>query len=1354
MFLLLLIILLVCAGTTLVSTCHSVSNIAWQHFEQYVNLSIQIVNCDYCVFQNYGTEHAISIFLCVFQYYTLCMSLLSMLYRNIISVFSSVKTNIATGIQSLISVSSLYISRLCTVIYVTFICLCVGAFLAYLPIVVAMYYYYNSAQITLNDFGFPLVRYIAYNRLITYLNFAFVYYLLFNCVWLKSTLFCQTVIHYVACIFHYCSVDFMLLVLMPVCLCTSITHTFGSNYPTVLIQSYALSYVVMAWVSVYHYPVKLRRNATLLFSIYYVSSLRFHINNIEYFLATFPLLILLAGDVHQNPGPDSDFKAVSMCHANIRSLSQDKLSFIRSDLSQEFDIIALSETFLSDNQSDDNFVIHDYHKIIRRDRSSGPGGGVALFVSKYFLISRRYDLEVNNLELLWCEIRINNNKFLVGVVYRPPNSPVSFWDDFQISYDMARASGINNIFVLGDLNADANTPQGIKLQQFCTSNLVSMHINEPTRITDTSSSCLDQILSNKPCFVLETEVLPPILNCDHCVVSAKLSFKYKQELSYERFIWEYAKADFDLFRNSLANFNWDTCFLSDDVNTCCKAWTDSFLEVARRCIPSKTIIIRPNDLPWYDGTLRYLKRGVVRAHKKAKKHDRPEDWANFRNLRNDYQEHLQSAEEQYNLKLSASLCNPGTKNKTWWRTVKYFLNRNHCSNIPPLLHNDEYISDNFSKAEVFNSFFLSQCNVDSSSSTLPPLNLQPATRTLSSVHILENEVMEILNNIDVSKATGPDEISPRLLKEAAPSICSSLTRLCNLSLNHNSFPSPWKCANVIPLHKKDAESLCNNYRPISLLSCVSKVMERIVFKHVFNFFRDNLVLSSHQSGFIPGDSTVNQLLSLYHELCLAVDLRKDVRVVFLDVSKAFDKVWHSALLHKLEKNGISGNLLAWFHSYLSDRKQRVLIKGQSSNWGNINAGVPQGSVLGPLLFLIFINDIVDVVNSNIKLFADDTSLYLTVDDPQTAAGTLNTDLSSLDDWSKQWLISFNALKTNSMTVSRKAHQLPHPPLFFQNHQLEDVSYHRHLGITLRSNLTWSQHINQIVQKANKLINILKCLQFRLDRNSLETIYISFIRPLLEYGSPIWDGCTQADADRLESIQIAAARVITGAMKGTSVSKLYEEIGWETLAERRKKAKLIIMYKIINNLTPTYLRDLLPETPPLAMNHNTRHRPDIYPFRARTSLFEKSFFPSTVRLWNQLPHEIRNAVSLSQFKSKLKFTPKQPIQYLELLYFGKRHTAIKHTRLRLGCSRLNSHLFKIGVVDSPLCSCGTGVEDTLHYLFTCPLYRNLRVDLSNKIIPIAPFTSQTVLYGNKTCSLDDNYLIFSAVHEYIEKTERL
>ena len=229
----------------------------------------------------------------------------------------------------------------------------------------------------------------------------------------------------------------------------------------------------------------------------------------------------------------------------------------------------------------------------------------------------------------------------------------------------------------------------------------------------------------------------------------------------------------------------------------------------------------------------------------------------------------------------------------------------------------------------------------------------------------------------------------------------------------------------------------------------------------------------------------------------------------------------------------------------------MVINGRSSDSGTIKAGVPQGSVLGPLLFLIFINDIVDIVHSNIKLFADDTSLFLSVDNPDLTASTLNNDLSLIDSWSSDWLVTFNALKTDAMLISRKRNQVQHPPLVFQGIQLHNVNQHKHLGLILRSDLRWNDHIDMIVNKATKQLNIMKALQYLLDRKTLEIIYISFIRPLMEYAGMVWDGCTQADAQRLEDIQLAAARVISGAMRTTPSEKLYEETGLATLATPEK-----------------------------------------------------------------------------------------------------------------------------------------------------------------------------------------------------------
>ena len=249
-----------------------------------------------------------------------------------------------------------------------------------------------------------------------------------------------------------------------------------------------------------------------------------------------------------------------------------------------------------------------------------------------------------------------------------------------------------------------------------------------------------------------------------------------------------------------------------------------------------------------------------------------------------------------------------------------------------------------------------------------------------------------------------------MLYEAGISIVPSLTKLLNLSLSTSKFPDMWKLANVIPLYKKGERSEINNYRPVSLLSCVSKIMERAVFKYLYNYIKDHNFILPHQSGFQSGDSTTNQLAYLYHTFSEALDKKKDVRIIFCDISKAFDRVWHEGLIYKLKTLGIHGCLLYWLCDYLHNQKQKVVIRGQKSEVGFIKAHVPQGSALGPLLFLIYINDLALVTSSKIKLFADDTTLFLEFDCPDAASKTLNSDLANVQRWAEQWLVKFSAPK--------------------------------------------------------------------------------------------------------------------------------------------------------------------------------------------------------------------------------------------------------------------------------------------------------------------------------------------------------
>ena len=359
--------------------------------------------------------------------------------------------------------------------------------------------------------------------------------------------------------------------------------------------------------------------------------------------------------------------------------------------------------------------------------------------------------------------------------------------------------------------------------------------------------------------------------------------------------------------------------------------------------------------------------------------------------------------------------------------------------------------------------------------------------------------------------------------------------LLNHSLSLGIFPETWKDAMVCAIYKKGDMSFVSNYRPISLLSCLEKVAERAVFKHLYNHLHENRILTPLQSGFIQGDSPTNQLTYLYDTFSHALDSGKEIRVVFCDISKAFNRVWHQGIRLKLQAAGVIGNLLSWFRSYLLNRRQKVVLPGASSTWNYIFAGVPQGSILGPLLFLLYINDIVKNMGYNIRLFADDTSIFIIVKNPISAAQLLNSDLEKVAKWALDWLVTFNPIKTEALLISRKLQTFNHPPLFMLNQQIMEVDTHKHLGIYLSNDGSWHKQISYIKEKALARINIMRRLKFVLDRKSLETIYISFIRPILEYGNEIWDNCQQYEKDDLEKVQIEAARIATGTTKLVSIA---------------------------------------------------------------------------------------------------------------------------------------------------------------------------------------------------------------------------
>ena len=669
--------------------------------------------------------------------------------------------------------------------------------------------------------------------------------------------------------------------------------------------------------------------------------------------------------------------------------------------------------------------------------------------------------------------------------------------------------------------------------------------------------------------------------------------------------------------------------------------------------------------------------------------------------------------------------------------------------IPPLIQNGQPINDPNDKANVFNQYFQSQTELDDSNIPVP--ELQQSNFSLSSVELNTEEVQSTLKSLVTGKACGPDQINNRILKELAVELAPVLTDLFNTSLLHCTVPDIWKKANVSPVHKKDDKSSVDNYRPISLLSSVGKTMEKLIHKHVHNYLLQNNIITCFQSGFTAGDSSVNQLVELYNTFCQALDEGKEVRAVFCDISKAFDRVWHRGLFAKLKHYGICVPLLNWFISYLTNRFQRVVIPGGVSGWLEILAGVPQGSILGPLLFIIFINDIVKEIHSNIRLFADDTSLYIVVDFPDSAAQILNLDLERLYNWAVQWLVKFNPIKTESLLFSRRVNLQDHPTLFFNDVPIQEVVSHKHLGVYLSQRCDWQKHIDFIKEKAWSRINLLRMLKFTINRKSLETIYFAYIRSLLEYADVLWDNCTQQQCNEIEKIQLEAGRIVTGATKLVEIDKLYKELGWLKLSERRDLHKLFLFFKMNHGLSPLYLSNLLPLHVGELSSYRLRNAENYVGIHANTRAYAESFLPSTIQAWNNLPEAVRSADTLGAFKHLLTLdTTKVPAYY----DCGDRLDQISHTRLRTECSSLNQHLFRRNLVQNPYCLCGE-IEDNKHFLLTCPRHTQMRAEmvLSIQQKTNVELTTDVLLFGTDAVSVEVNTFIFKAVQKYIKLSKR-
>ena len=438
--------------------------------------------------------------------------------------------------------------------------------------------------------------------------------------------------------------------------------------------------------------------------------------------------------------------------------------------------------------------------------------------------------------------------------------------------------------------------------------------------------------------------------------------------------------------------------------------------------------------------------------------------------------------------------------------------------------------------------------------------------------------------------------------------------------------------------------------------------------------------------------------------------------VYLDISKYFDKIWHKGLLFKCKNEfGISGRLLDWLKSYLKDRRQTVKIRDTFSTTQTINAGCPQGSVLGPLLALIYLNKLSTRTQHDMLLFADDTSIYASYakTDLQTTQLTLQKDLDEIYAYGNDWAIAFNASKTIQQTFSYSPQFQP-PVLTFGNDPIPVHDNHTHLGLTFSKDLRFQKHIKTVCHKVNVALSPLYAISRHLPKTTLDEIYKTYIRPYFDYCDAIYDGhITVQDSTKLEILQNRAGRLVTGGLFRTPTDNLLRELGWEKLATRRKMHRLTLYHRLNTSKNiPDYLSKSVPNTRAHDTNRSLRNAHKQTTIKTHTTSYKRSFFPTTIEQWNELTSDSQQ-LTHTTFKKHIRQqlgTPDPPNFYVE----GSKSYNILHSRLRMNMSHLNSHQFMIQKVESPECICGHRNEDTNHFVLNCPIYESSRNTMFTKL----------------------------------------
>lgn len=676
---------------------------------------------------------------------------------------------------------------------------------------------------------------------------------------------------------------------------------------------------------------------------------------------------------------------------------------------------------------------------------------------------------------------------------------------------------------------------------------------------------------------------------------------------------------------------------SDDVNFLVNNFRNNLLEVLNKFAPNKIVKSKHLSNPWFNKNIRNIQQERNMAYKNFKSTNDHRYWLLYKRKRNELVRAIRNQKELY---LNKKIDSQKHNSKKMWETLKTIIGKPKSS-VSNNINFENFGMENESIPDRLNFYFInSLINIVKDINAPEFVNINIASHDTNNLpHFTKINLIELKKLIKTEKCTSsPDEITALLVNELFQVVGYPLLHIVNSSLEKGIFPDELKINTVIPIPKISNTIKVSEMRPINLLPFCEKVLERVVYQQLVTYFESNQLFYKFQSGFRSKHSCETAIQYLITEWKCDLDSNKVILATFLDLRRAFETVDRQILIDKLRKYGVKELALSWLESYLANRRQIVKFNNVTSKEALIEYGVPQGSVLGPLLFLIYINDIFSsITNCKIILFADDALIYVSADNANDCYAQMNFDLNKLEVWLQNNKLKLNTDKTKYMFIASKTSKskfkedLKNNNIIIQGKKIEFVNEIKYLGVIIDSNLNFNKHCDFICKKVSKKIGFLCRVAESLSLWSRVTVYSTIIAPHFQYCNTIFFCFNDYQLKKLQLLQNRAMRIILRCNRLTSINKMLETLNWLSIKERVIFSTMIFLYKVTNNLLPNYLMQFVQRNNEIH-RYNTRTNNQFRIALSTKSATQKTVFQDGVKLFNNLPDKVKSVNTVFKFKN--------------------------------------------------------------------------------------------------------------------------